>query len=264
MRKGLPRYRTITSLALALAFGVAGPAAAEQRCPESGAAIDTDRPDVTNSSIVVSPGSFQIENGVNVAARGAARIFDGPNTRLRLGVAPCLELLVDLPDAVFPLRGAGPNGVSNPTPAVKWQLGPLPGKIDLSATAGIGLPFGTTRVAGLGMQPYVQFPWSREIGDGWGTSGMLTAFFSPSQSSKRLEEGTFVLERELAERAAVFVEYVGDFPARGGPSHGLNSGGLYHLTPTQQIDFHTEVGLNHNAPSYVFGIGYSIRFDRLF
>jgi hypothetical protein len=44
----------------------------------------------------------------------------------------------------------------------------------------------------------------------------------------------------------------------------VNSGGVYRLTPTQQVDFHVAVGLNHNAPSYIVGVGYSVRFDDLF
>jgi outer membrane putative beta-barrel porin/alpha-amylase len=44
----------------------------------------------------------------------------------------------------------------------------------------------------------------------------------------------------------------------------INSGGGYRITDTQQIDFHVAVGLNDNAPSYIFGIGYSFRFDQLF
>ena len=43
-----------------------------------------------------------------------------------------------------------------------------------------------------------------------------------------------------------------------------DSGGGYRITNTQQIDFHIAFGLNDNAPSYIFGIGYSFRFDRLF
>jgi hypothetical protein len=39
---------------------------------------------------------------------------------------------------------------------------------------------------------------------------------------------------------------------------------LYLLTPTQQVDFHVAFGLNHNAPSYIVGVGYSIRIDGLF
>ena len=53
-------------------------------------------------------------------------------------------------------------------------------------------------------------------------------------------------------------------PEGGSPSQFLNSGGLYHLTHNQQLDFHFAVGLNHNAPSYIVGVGYSFRVDGLF
>jgi hypothetical protein len=37
----------------------------------------------------------------------------------------------------------------------------------LSVTAGAGLPIATPSIAGHGVQPYLQFPWSRELGGGW-------------------------------------------------------------------------------------------------
>jgi hypothetical protein len=252
------------ALALALAVSGAGAAAAAAGCPEPGADIVTDRPDVTNSSLVVPTGSFQGENGVNLSARDGAHLLDGTNTRFRLGLFPCAEVLVDLPSYVARLSGTAASGFTDVAPAVKWQLGPLPGDIDLAVTAGIGLPSGMTRLGGRGVLPYLQLPWSREIGGGWGVSGMVTEFFAPSQPTKHVAEGTFVLEREVGEHADLFVEYVGDYPDHREPSHMLNSGGAYRLTPTQQIDFHAAIGLNRNAPSYVFGVGYSIRFDRLF
>jgi hypothetical protein len=240
-------------------------AQAESACPGTDSEIATDRPDVTNSSLVVPRGSLQNENGVNLTARGSARIVDGTNSRLRLGVASCLELLLDLPTYFGALRGPANSGFSNTAPAVKWQVGPLPGDIDLSLTAGIGLATGTTRVAGHGAQPYLQLPWSRELGDGWGISGMVTAFFFPSEPKAKLTmEPTLALEKALGGSADVFIEYVGDYPAHAGPSHLFNTGGAYRLTPIQQIDFHAGFGLNNAAPSYILGVGYSIRFDSLF
>jgi hypothetical protein len=44
----------------------------------------------------VPAGSLQIENGINVSARGGDRFVDGTNTRLRAGIANCLEFLVDV------------------------------------------------------------------------------------------------------------------------------------------------------------------------
>jgi hypothetical protein len=39
---------------------------------------------------------------------------------------------------------------------------------------------------------------------------------------------------------------------------------MYHVDRTQQVDFHIAFGLNHNAPSYIVGVGYSFRIDGLF
>jgi hypothetical protein len=141
---------------------------------------------------------------------------------------------------------------------------PNPGKVDLSAVFGVALPTGSVRITGPGAQPYLQFPWSWELHSGWGLSGMFTEFFRPSDpTGKRITETTFVIEKKVTERASLFVEYVGDYPQNGSPSQLLNSGGVYRLSPNQQLDFHVALGLNHNAPGYIVGIGYSVRFDEL-
>jgi Putative MetA-pathway of phenol degradation len=240
-------------------------AALADQCPQKESQIATDRPDVTNSSLVLPQGSFQNENGVNFTQRDGGHEFDGTNSRLRLGIAPCLEILVDLPTYFAAVNGPLNSGSTNVTPAIKWQISPIPGKIDLSATFGAGLPTGTKSIAGPGVQPYVQFPWSLELGGGWGISGMFTNFFAPADPANKVStETTFALERELTERTFLFIEYVGDYHIHGGPGYLLNSGGGYRFTPTQQIDFHIGVGLNDNAPTYIFGIGYSFRVDSLF
>jgi outer membrane putative beta-barrel porin/alpha-amylase len=181
-------------------------------CPTAKDQIATDRPDVTNSSLVVPVGSFQSENGVNFSTRDGGRTIDGTNTRWRLGVAPCLELLVDLPTYFANIRGPGSWGFSDVAPAIKWQVSPMPGKIDLSLVFGMALPTGAVDIAGHGFQPYLQMPWSWELHDGWGLSGMLTEFFRPSElTTKRITETTFVVEKKVTERASLFVEYVGDY-----------------------------------------------------
>ena len=234
-------------------------------CPTAKDEIATDRPDVTNSSLVVPVGSLQSENGVNFSARDGGRTIDGTNTRWRLGVAPCLEVLLDLPTYFANVREPGSSGFSDVAPAIKWQVSPIPGKVDLSLVFGVALPTGAVEIAGRGAQPYLQMPWSWELHDGWGLSGMLTEFFRPSElTTRRITQATFVIEKKVTERASLFVEYVGDYPENAGPSQLLNSGGLYRLSPTQQVDFHVAFGLNHNAPSTIVGVGYSFRFDGLF
>jgi hypothetical protein len=234
-------------------------------CPTAKDEIATDRPDVTNSSLVVPVGSLQSENGVNFSTRGVGQIIDGTNTRWRLGIASCLEVLVDLPTYSTTVRGSGSSGFSDVSPAIKWQVSPLPGKVDASLVFGVGLPTGTVEIAGRGAQPYLQIPWSWELHDGWGVSGMLTEFFRPSDVViRRTTEATFAIEKNVTGKMSLFVEYVGDYPETARPSQLLNSGGLYRLSPTQQVDFHIAFGLNRNAPSYIVGVGYSFRFDGLF
>jgi len=245
------------------ALGAVG--ARAEGCPTARDEIATDRPDVTNSSLVVPTGSLQSENGINFSARDGGRAIDGTNSRWRLGIAPCLEVLVDLPTYFANVKAPGISGFSDVAPAIKWQVSPIPGKVDLSLVFGMALPTGAVDIAGRGAQPYLQMPWSWELPDGWGLSGMLTEFFRPAELTiKRVTETTFVIEKKIAEKAGLFVEYVGDYPINAGPSQLFNSGGVYRLSPTQQVDFHVAFGLNHNAPSYIVGIGYSFRFDGLF
>jgi hypothetical protein len=114
----------------------------------------------------------------------------------------------------------------------------MPGKIDLSAVLGIGLPTGAPSVAGRGVEPYVQFPWSWELGGGWGINGQFTSFFFPSEPEKLVVEQTLSIEKQVGEHADVFVEYVGDYPEHGKPSQLLNTGGACRLTHTEQLDWH--------------------------
>ena len=79
--------------------------AAAEECTKLSSPIETHRPDVTNSSIVLLVGSFQNENGINFSRQNAAQIFDGTNSRLRLGIASCFEVLLDLPTDVTAFRG---------------------------------------------------------------------------------------------------------------------------------------------------------------
>ena len=261
---GQQLFRAKSCLFLALALLCTIEAHAEG-CPTAKDDIATDRPDVTNSSLVVPVGSLQNENGVNFSMRDDARLIDGTNSRWRLGVAPCLEVLVDLPTYVAPLQRSANAGFTDVSPAVKWQISPTPGKFDLSVVTGVALPTGAVDIAGRGPQPYLQFPWSWELPDGWGVSGMFTEFLRPYDLSTRgIAEATFVLEKKLNEQLSLFTEYIGDYPQGASPSQLWNSGAVYHINRTQQVDFHIAFGLNHNAPSYVVGIGYSFRIDGLF
>jgi len=258
--------RTAKTLAALAVCGVAlahGGLAKAESCPTSADDIDTDRPDTTNSSQTVPAGSLQLENGVNIADWPDGTRLDGTNSRLRLGLVDCGEVLVDVPNYSFSRKSAGLRGFTGVTPAAKWELQGLPDGLQLSVVAGAGLPTGPAGNGGDKTRPYFQIPWSQQIGGDFSLHGMLTETWIPGAASNNLFEGTLSLERELGEQTDVFVEYVGDYPQHQIASQVLNFGGAWRFTHLQQIDFHAGFGFNRESPKSYLGLGYSLRFDSL-
>ena len=235
------------ALTVGLVLELSGTAIAVESCPQPSTPIASDRPSFTNSSTVVPSGSLQSENGANVTGRDGDTVFDATNSRLRFGITPCLELLVDMPDYFAGFRGVVPSGFGDLSPAIKWQISPIPGKIDLSMTFGTALPTGAVRVTGSGSQPYLQFPWSADLGNGWSLGGMMSNLFTPDNPMNAYtDETTFMVQKTIGKNASAFLEYVGEYPLRGGNTQLLHSGATYRLTDTQQIDFHLGFGPQPN------------------
>lgn len=161
------------------------------------------------------------------------------------------QFLVDLPTYFDSLNGSQPSGASNVVVSFKRQV-PVPLSFDLSLTAGLGFPSGSRAIAGRGYQPYVEFPWSRKLADGWGVAGMFTVTWFPSDSARNPTfEPTFSLQREFGPAADVFVEYVGDYDHQR-PSQVVDGGGSWRFTKTQQLDFHVGFGLNSSNSRSLF------------
>jgi hypothetical protein len=255
-----------TSVILFVVVLIAGAsrAFAADDCPTSASEISTDRPDVTNSSRVVPYGSLHAENGVDWTVRQGSDIVSGTETRLRLGIAHCTEVLADVPTYFYSLNGRASSGFSDLVVSVKREL-PVPFGFHLSATGGLGFPTGASKISNHGYDPYVQFPWSRRLTDDWSLHGMFTVtWFTSQHAINPTFEPTLSLERDLGPTRDLFVEYVGDYPTHARPSQILDGGGSWRVTRLQQIDFHVGFGLNSSSPDQFFGVGYSFRLDGLF
>jgi hypothetical protein len=178
MWKGFDSILLKCACALALLWGlaIAPPVDAADAidCPGNSSDIVTDRPNVTNSSLAVPYGSLQIENGLTWTARNHSNLLDGSETRLRLGVARCSEVVLDVPNFFYSASGPAPSGFSDVGLSVKRQFAPLPAGFTLAVTAGLFLPTGAKRISGRGYGPYLQFPWAKDLDGGWSVSGMFT------------------------------------------------------------------------------------------
>jgi len=226
----------------------------------------TDRPAVTNSSVVVPIGSLQAENGFLETGSQGQSVLDGPESLVRFGVAKRTELRFTVPDYFYNLTtGGNPgSGFGDFALGVKEQLGPTPGKFDVSVILFLSFPTGANTVSSGGYDPGFQLPWSRALSANWTAAGMFAVYW-PTQGRMRnlTGESTFLLDRQLTKPWDAFIEHAGDFPEAGGPRHLLHFGTALKIAQQQQIDFHVGVGLSSAAVDHLIGIGYSFRIQAI-
>lgn len=231
----------------------------------SGEEITTDRPDITESAIVVPKASLQVENGFTWTNDHNDNSLAICQTLLRIGISGNTELRLTLPSFSQSLSQAQePFGVSDISIGFKRQLGPLPGMIDLSIIVATSLPSGTANKTTHRPDPFLKVPWSRELGNGWSIGGMTSIFWPTEEGRRNLTwEPTFVVQRDVGRSLDVFAEYAGDYRQRGGASQTIHLGTAYRINPTNQIDFHFGFGLSPATPGSFFAAGYSFRLDHL-
>ena len=234
-------------------------------CPGFDDPIATDRPSVANSSAVVPVGSLQMENGAAVSRGQGVTTYDLPETRLRLGLIACTEILMDLPDYTHASMGAGMVGATNIAPAIKHQFLDVPDGVTLSGAIGTQINSGDKTLAGRGPAPFVQLPWSYDLGQGWSANGMYGLTVHPRDTGRNPSNQTDVfVDKALTQSADVFVEYTNDYLAGAAVLNRVSLGGSYRYDPTHQIDVKVGAGLNSASPDWYLLVGYSLRLDRVF
>jgi len=250
----MARLFLVTSLLVAVVPIAYGQAVASDPTP---APIATDRPSVTDSSVVVPLWTLQAENGFARTESSGQRTFDGPETLLRFGVASKTELRFSAPDYFAPAGSS--SGFGDLAVGMKQQLGPL-GGFDVALVLSLSLPTGASAISSHGYDPSVQVPWSRALSSNWTVAGMLSVYWPTVQGRRNVTgETTFLVDRQLTKPWDAFVEYAGDFPEQGGPRHLVHFGSAYKLTARQQIDLHFGLGLSAAAVDHFIGVGYSFR-----
>jgi hypothetical protein len=226
--------------------------------------IVTDRPAITNASVVVPGGSVQVENGIQTATASGQRTSDGPESLVVFGLTNVTELRFTVPDYIHAPSGSGFGDLSV---GVKQQMGHTSNGLDFSLIAFLSFPTGQSGVSSHGYDPGLQLPWSQKISENWTVAGMLSLYWPtqywPNQSRARnlTGESTLLFDRQLTGSWDAFVEYAGDFPERGGPRHLIHFGTSYKLGPVQQLDFHFGGGLSRAAVDRSIGLGYSFRLQ---
>jgi hypothetical protein len=223
------------------------------------AELVTDRPDFTESGIVVPIGSFQFEGGLTwESSAGDVRSFSGPEFLLRWGLTSRMEVRIGLPDYVGVWNGQNQSGLADPSIGTKLQLGPIADGWDLATVVTVSAPAGEAGFSSDGWDPSVFLSTGGGIGGTWSLGSQVFGELATNGGDRELFwGGTLVLATSIGSQGITgsFFELAATIPEEGTTAVSFHHGYTHLLTKTLQLDVHGGFGLTETAPDFFIGAG---------
>ena len=222
----------------------------------------TDRPDQTESSVVVPPGYFQLETGWGITGKAGDHTQEFPSTLFRIGIIPSVELRVGINGHAWETAESFPRPEDGELGA-KFHLWPEGGWIP---EAGLLFSVSVPRRADPALRLALSHNLSDRISFAYNLGASWESEADGDQDLDRLSvfQYTATLGLGLNGRTGAFVEVFGDLPmsAEGDPEHLLDGGLTYLLRDNLQLDAFAGVGLSQDADDWIAGAGITLRLPR--
>ncbi len=203
--------------------------------------ITTDRPDFTESPVVVPTKWLQIETGATHQWAKGSRSFSVPETLFRYGTGPRTELRFAIPDYNW-LRAGGETmtGFGDAYLGAKFQLGPLSNGDDFALIPALNIPSRNRNFSSNTFDPELKVCWGRVLSPCVSITAMAYGLSTETDSERRFYfTQTVSLGFALSERLGAFLEYAGTFTKREVPGHIAHFGFAYRPTSNTQFDIHS-------------------------
>jgi hypothetical protein len=249
---------------------LAAPVAAQNAPP-----LVTDRPDQTESPVVVPRGMVQLEAGTlhEVAGSGEGRVTSVASLLARAGLYGPIELRLGFLGWQRATGGDADarTGFGDLSVGVKVALlegrGLKPGAAVLASAL---VPVGDEEFRAGGADPDVRVALAHELGGAFSLGYNVGAAWITTPDDTGTEathfEGlyTLTLGRGFGPRIGAFVEAFGHVaPSDGNPSgHALDGGVTFGVKSNVQLDATVGVGLDGVSPAWFVGLGVSARIPR--
>jgi hypothetical protein len=240
-----------------------------------GPEIVTDRPTVTPAPVVVPPNYVQAENGFALREEYSGSSLNTPQTLIRLGVLPRIELRLTVPNYyLIRNNGATTSGVDDMSVGFKAQLGPLPGRIQLAIIPGFTVPTGSKDLTTHAVDPFIQTVASKRIKENWTLATAQAIFIQTEEEEVQVQgisssckaviyQPTCVLFRKLGHHADAFIEYAGNFTKQKLSNQIIDLGAVHRFRRNQQLDIRVGCGFTKASPAAFVEFGYSILLGKL-
>jgi hypothetical protein len=226
------------------------------------AELVTDRPDFTESAVVVPADSLQLEGGATwLDGSEGSELLSGPELLLRWGIAESVELRLVAPDRLWDSAADGIDGFTDVAVGAKFQLARGAAGWDAALIAIAYLPTGDIGLTSDAVDPVVAVAVARDVSPNWSLGAQVTTAWPTIDEDRRLAAGaTVVLGAGLGERVGTFIELAAERLEDEPTGILLHHGYTFAMTPTVQLDLHAAAGLNDAAPDLLLGAGFAVRW----
>ena len=224
----------------------------------------TDRPDMTESAVSVSPGFLQFETGFhfeNEQTGETNTYYRNLNTSLlRYGLVSGLEFRFGFGYSSLSVPGSTLTGFEPLSFGFKFELFEQAGILPETAVLNTFVPDFS------GSREFRPANWEGEFLGvmAWGLGKFdLGANFGVAfgEGDGALFPYSGALGFPVSNKLGGFVELFGNFSETTGPSHSGNIGLTWLLNPDLQLDAYSGLGFNDRAVDWSAGIGLSWRFE---
>ncbi len=245
---------------------------------EDAAELVTDRPDQTESSLVVPRGSYQLELGWTVTRDEEAGVrvesHEVPGTLLRVGLSDRIELRIGWTGLVaseirFGSFKASDDGIGDGELGAKIHLAEeRGGRPEIALLLSTSVPIGDDAYTTDRFDPALRLALAHTLSERVSLGYNLGLAFESSLGEDGERDTlsnafyTVALGLALSDRWGAFVELYGDLPASasGGPANSFDGGFTYLLRDNLQLDLAGGAGLSDAAGDWFVGLGLSVRF----
>ena len=226
-------------------------------------AIDTDRPDQTESPVVVNKKWFQIEHGFAIERENKFSTY-GSSTLFRFGLLKKIELRLETDFIHTPSTNFSPattelQPISIGTKIALWEEKKWIPKTSLIVHAGI--PFLAARsFKNFNTQPGIILTFQNNLSQtiSWAYNAGIEW---DGENSSPYYVYTFSNGINLSKKLYGFVELFGSFNKTNTPQHNVDAGFSFLVNNNCKIDISAVAGLTKSAPDWSIAIGGSIRFN---
>lgn len=219
--------------------------------------LPTDRPDRTESALVIPVGSFQVESGFTAMPGDGRTDLDLPQVLLRYGLSDGLELRVEGARSSF-VNAGGKREEAWQVPEFAAKLGLGEGGSAQVATAllvKLGLPSLAGDREG-SPYPVLLLAADRDLGERLGLGANLGMEWNGAEPAPAVV-ASLSLGADLTAELGAFAEWYASLPEGGAGDHRWDAGLTWALGSRMLVD--ASAGNGFQGQGWFWGAGFSFR-----